>query len=73
VRIDRSRQDELAGGVDRAVGAQVERLAEQGDPPAVDEDVADVVVGRRNDAAASDQNGPRGSPFSVVVPTFRPA
>ena len=43
--------------VDHAVGVEVERLADQRDPLAVDEDVGDVVVRRGDDAAALDQHG----------------
>ena len=39
------------------VGGDVERLADQGDPLVLDEDVGDVVVRRGDDAAAFDQNG----------------
>src|SRR5207248_9675453 len=65
VRVDTARQDELAGRVDHLVRLDVQRLADQGDPLAVDEDVSDVVVGRGDDAAAFDQNGHCGSPFSA--------
>ena len=39
-------QHVLAARVDDPVGRDVERLADQGDPLALDEDVGDVVVGR---------------------------
>ena len=65
VRVDEPGQDELPARVDRRVCADVQVLAEEGDPLAVDEDVADVVVGRRHDTAALDQHGHRGSPFPV--------
>ena len=57
----------LPGRVDHAVGLDVERLADQGDPLVLDEDVADVVVRRRDDAASLDQNGHCGSPSSVQL------
>ena len=66
VGIDAARQDVLAGSVDHLVGLRVERFADQGDPLAVDEDVGDVVIRRRDDAAVLDQHGHSGSPFSVV-------
>ena len=72
VRVDETGEHELAGRVDHRVGGHVEGLADQGDPLAVDEDVGDVVVGRRDDTAALDQHGHRGSPFSVALPTCRP-
>ena len=49
-----------------AVGLDVERLADQRDPLAVDEDVGDVVVRRGDDAAALDQNR-HGSSFRSTV------
>ena len=66
VRVDEPRQDELPRCVDRRVRRDVQVLAEEGDPLAVHEDVADVVVGRRHDTAALDQHGHRGSPFLVA-------
>ncbi len=55
VRVDAARQHVLPGGVDDAIGVDVERLADERDALVVDEHVADVVVGRRHDAAALDQ------------------
>src|ERR671929_181149 len=46
-----------------------QRLADQGDPLAVDEDVGDVVVRRRDDAAALDQHGHLGLPSLSVLAT----
>ena len=46
VRVDAARQEVLAGRVDRPVGLHVERLADQRDALVLDEDVADVVIGR---------------------------
>src|SRR6185436_2160716 len=73
VGVDETGEHELPGRVDHRVGGHVEALAEQGDPLAVDEDVADVVVGRRDDTAALDQYGHRGSPFLVVSASLLPA
>ena len=57
VRVDASRQDVLPARVDHLVRRPVERLADQGDPLAFDEDVRDVVVRRGDDAASLDQHG----------------
>src|SRR4029450_8328147 len=64
VRVDAPRQYVLAGGVDRAVGMDVERLADQGDPLVLDEDVSNVVVRRRDDTTALDQDR-HDAPFSA--------
>src|SRR3712207_8650586 len=56
VRVDAARQDELSGRVDHAVGGHVERLADERDPPVVDEDVPDVVVPGGDHPAAPDQH-----------------
>jgi hypothetical protein len=56
VRIDAARKHVLARGVDHLVGLDVERLADQRHGLVLDEDVCRVVVGRRHDAAAFDQN-----------------
>ena len=69
--IDAAGKHVLPGRVDHLVGLDVERLADQGDPLALDVHVADVVVGGGEDSAAFDQNGHRGSPFSSVVITSR--
>ncbi len=64
MRVDEAGEDVLPRGVDHLVGLDVERLADEGDPLVLDEDVADVVVGRRDHAASFDQNGTHcGSPF----------
>ena len=55
VRVDAAREDVLARGVDDPIGVDVERLADHRDPLAVDVDVADVVVGGRDDPPALDQ------------------
>ena len=55
VRVDAPRQDVLARRVDDAIRIDVERLAEHRDALAVDVDVADVVVGGRDDPPALDQ------------------
>ena len=55
MRIDQSGEDVLARGVDDPVGIDVERLAEHRDALVLDEDVADVVVGGRDDPPALDQ------------------
>ena len=55
VRVDAARQDVLARRVDDAIRVDVERLAEHRDALAVDVDVADVVVGGRDDPPALDQ------------------
>ena len=64
VRVDRSRQDVLARSVDHLVRRDVERLADEGDALVLDEDVGDVVVGRRDHATALDQHGHLQAPFS---------
>jgi hypothetical protein len=56
VRVDRARQHVLAGRVDRPVGGDVEVASDQRDALAVDEDVGDVVVRRRDDPATLDQH-----------------
>ncbi len=56
MRVDAARQDVAPGGVDDAVGFDVERLADHRDPLSLDEDVPHVVVGGRDDAPALDQN-----------------
>ena len=63
VRVDRARDHVLAGGVDDLVGGNVERLADQRDRAVVDEDVADVVVGRGHDPAALDEYRHEPQPF----------
>ena len=57
VRVDRAGHHELSGRVDHLVCLDVERRAEERDLLALDEDVADVVVGRGDDAASLDQHG----------------
>src|SRR6476660_9568696 len=52
VRVDRAGEDVLALGIDHLVRRDVQRLADQGDALALDEDVGDVVV-RRGDHAAT--------------------
>jgi hypothetical protein len=56
VRVDSARQHVLATRVDHLVGLDVQGLADEGDPLVLDEDVADVVVGRRDHPATLDQN-----------------
>jgi hypothetical protein len=73
VRVDAARQHVLAARVDDAVRADVERLADQGDPLAFDVDVADIVVRGGDDAPALDQNRHRGSPFSVACSYLPPS
>jgi hypothetical protein len=52
MRIDAAWEDVLAGSVDHAVGVEVERLADHRDALPLDVDVADVVVGGRDDPSA---------------------
>jgi hypothetical protein len=67
VRVDAAREHVLPGRVDDAVGLDVERLADQGDPLAFDIDVGDVVVGSGDDSAAFDENGHGPSPLCRAV------
>ena len=53
--IDASGRYVLPGCIDDPVCLDVELLADQGDPLVLDEDVRDVVVGRGDDPASSDQ------------------
>ena len=55
VRVDAPRQDVLARRVDDAIRIDVERLTQHRDALAVDVNVADVVVGGRDDPPARDQ------------------
>src|SRR4030095_7577644 len=48
-------EDVLPRGVDDPIGVDVERLADHRDPLPLDVDVADVVVGGRDDPSALDQ------------------
>jgi hypothetical protein len=66
MRVDAARENVLPGRVDDAVGVDVERLPDHRNPFPVDEDVADVVVGGRDDPSALDQcrhvtSPPRGA------------
>ena len=72
VGIDTAGKHVLPGCIDHSLGLEIERLTDQGDPLALDVDVTDVVVRSREDAAAFDQYGHRGSPFLGVVSTCRP-
>ena len=57
-------------------GRDVERLADEGDCPVVDEDVPDALVGGRDDAAAFDEHGHESHPCPgrlSVVCDFLPA
>src|SRR5437899_10615272 len=54
--VDRAREDVLAARVDHLVRRDVQRLADQGDALALDEDVGDVVVRRGDHAATLDQH-----------------
>ncbi len=56
VGIDAARQHEPSTSIDRAVGFELERLADPGDPFALDEDVRNVIVRRGHDATALDQD-----------------
>jgi hypothetical protein len=52
VRVDAAGKHVLPRGVDHPIRVDIERLPEQGDPLALDVDVADVVVGGRDDPSA---------------------
>jgi hypothetical protein len=52
VRVDAPGQHVLPRRVDDPVRVDVQRLPEHGDPPILDVDVADVVVGGRDDPSA---------------------
>jgi hypothetical protein len=68
VGIDRAREHVAPGRVDHAVRVDVQRLSDQGDPLALDEDVGDVVVRRGDDAATLDQDA-HDAPFAAIVGT----
>ena len=62
MRVDAAGKQVLPGRVDHMIGADVQRLADEGDPLAVHEHVGDVVVGRSDHAATFDEHGHCGSP-----------
>ena len=61
VRVDRTRQHQLAGRIDDDVRVDVERRPDQRDPLALDVDVGNGRIGCGDDAAVPDQHGHRGS------------
>src|SRR6185436_18986643 len=67
VWVDAARKNVFAARVDHLVGLDVERLADQRNPLALDVNVSDIVVRGRDHAAALDQNGHRSIPSLTRV------
>ncbi|MNS61084.1 hypothetical protein D3C72_941010 [compost metagenome] len=63
VGVDASRNDQLAGRVDHGVRRHVEVLADEGDALALDEDVREIVIHRRDDSTVLDQQAHSASPL----------